>query len=77
MEKALGERQQDAHDAAQLIGEFGIFEAGPAEMALPYCNITFIDGEDMQGRLSGYLAVLFEQDPTAVGGALPGEDFYY
>ena len=69
--------QDNAHDAAQLIGEFGIFEAGPAEKALPYCNITFIDGEDMKGRLSGYLEVLFEQDPASVGGAVPGEDFYY
>ena len=69
--------QQNAHEAAQLIGQFDIFEAGPAEKALPYCNITFIDGEDMQGLLSGYLAVLFEAEPASVGGALPGEDFYY
>ena len=69
--------QQNEHDAAQLIGEFGIAEAGPAEKALPYCNITFIDGEDMKGLLGGYLAELFNQDPTAVGGAVPGEDFYY
>lgn len=69
--------QQNEHDAAQLIGQFDIFEAGPAEKALPYCNITFIDGEDMKGLLSGYLAVLFEAEPASVGGALPNEDFYY
>ena len=69
--------QDNAHDAAQLIGQFDIFEAGPAENALPYCNITFIDGEDMQGLLSGYLAVLYEAEPASVGGALPGEDFYF
>ena len=69
--------QDNAHDAAQLIGEFGIFEAGPAEKALPYCNITFIDGEDLKTKLSGYLDVLFEADPASVGGAVPGEDFYY
>ena len=69
--------QDNAHDAAQLIGQFDIFEAGPAEKALPYCNITFIDGEDMQGLLSGYLAVLYEAEPASVGGALPGEDFYF
>lgn len=69
--------QQNEHDAAQLIGEFDIFEAGPAEKALPYCNITFIDGEDLKAKLSGYLEVLFEADPASVGGALPGEDFYY
>ena len=69
--------QQNVADAAQLIGKFDIFEAGPAEKALPYCNITFIDGEDLKTRLSGYLEVLFEADPASVGGALPGEDFYY
>lgn len=69
--------QQNTADAAQLIGKFDIFEAGPAEKALPYCNITFIDGEDLKTKLSGYLDVLFEADPASVGGAVPGEDFYY
>ena len=69
--------QDNAHDAAQLIGQFDIFEAGPAEKALPYCSIAFIAGAEMRTLLSGYLAELFAQDPAAVGGALPGEDFYY
>ncbi|MDO4867972.1 MAG: PhnD/SsuA/transferrin family substrate-binding protein [Clostridia bacterium] len=69
--------QSDVPGAAQLIGEFDIFEAGPAEKALPYCNIVFIDGEEMHGLLGGYLAELFAQDPASVGGALPDESFYY
>ena len=48
-----------------------------ASKAMPYCNITFIDGEEMKEALSGYLEVLFEQDAASVGGSLPGEDFYY
>ena len=64
-------------DAAQLIGEYDIFEAGPAEKALPYCSITFIDGADMRAKLGGYLAELFAQDPASVGGKLPDEAFYY
>ena len=31
----------------------------------------------MKQALSGYLQVLFEQDAKAVGGTLPGDDFYY
>lgn len=31
----------------------------------------------MKDALSGYLEVLFEQDPKSVGGSLPGDDFYY
>ena len=48
-----------------------------AVKAVPACNITFIEGDEMQQKLSGYLAVLLEQNPKAVGGALPGDDFYY
>jgi len=69
--------QENVEGAAKLIGQFDIFEAGPAEKALPFCNIVFIDGADMKDRLGGYLAALLAQDPAAVGGALPGEDFYY
>ena len=65
-------------DAAQLISQYGIVEAAPvAEKALPYCNIVCITGEEMGVKLSGYLQVLFEAEPTAVGGKLPGDDFYY
>jgi NitT/TauT family transport system substrate-binding protein len=31
----------------------------------------------MKNKLSGYLGVLFEQEPTSVGGAIPADDFYY
>ena len=65
-------------DAAQLISQFGIIEAAPvAQKALPYCNIVCITGDELAEKLSGYLEVLFEAEPTAVGGKLPGDDFYY
>ena len=52
-------------------------KAPVAQKALPACNIVFIDGEEMQTAVSGYLAVLFEQNPESVGGELPDEAFYY
>ena len=64
-------------DAAALIGEYGIVEAAVAEKALPYCNIVCITGSDMEDKLSGYLQVLFDAEASSVGGAMPGEDFYY
>ena len=65
-------------DAAQLISQFGIIEAAPvAQKALPYCNIVCITGDELAARLSGYLQVLFDAEPTSVGGKLPGDDFYY
>ena len=65
-------------DAAQLISQFGIIEAAPvAEKALPYCNIVCVTGSEMRAKLSGYLQVLFDAEPSSVGGALPGDDFCY
>ena len=31
----------------------------------------------MKKAISDYLKVLFDANPKAVGGALPGDDFYY
>jgi len=67
----------DPTDAARIIGELDIVPEQVALKALPACHIVCIRGEEMQSLLSGYLAVLLEQNPKSVGGALPGEDFYY
>lgn len=67
----------DVPGAAALVGEYDIVTAEVAEAALPACNIVCITGEEMQQKLSGYLEVLFEQDPESVGGALPDAQFYY
>lgn len=64
-------------DAAELIGSYGIVEAAVAEKALPHCNIVCITGAEMKDKLSGYLQVLFDADASSVGGALPGDNFYY
>ena len=63
--------------ASALIEKFGIVKAAIAQKALPYCNITFVSGKDMQPLLEGYLKVLFEQNPKAIGGVLPTAAFYY
>ncbi len=64
--------------AATLVVKEGIIEKEPiAIKAIPNCNITYIDGEDMKNALAGYLTVLFNKDAKAVGGALPEDDFYY
>jgi NitT/TauT family transport system substrate-binding protein len=63
--------------AAKLIGSFNIVPEAVALKALPFCNIVYIDGDEMQQKLSGYLAELYKQNPKAVGGALPDDAFYY
>ena len=64
-------------DAAALIGEYGIVDAAVAEKALPACNIVCITGSEMKEKLSGYLRVLCDASADSVGGAMPGDDFYY
>lgn len=64
-------------DAAVLIENYDIVPATVAKEAIPYCNITMIEGAEMKNKLSGYLAVLLEQKPESVGGSLPDEEFYY
>ena len=68
---------ENVTDAAQLIEKYDIVPAAVAEKALPACNIVCIDGEKMEEKLSGYLEVLKEQNPQAVGGEVPNHDFYY
>lgn len=64
-------------DAAVLIGNYDIVPEAVAARALPACNITFIEGDALREKLSGYLAVLLAAEPKSVGGKLPEDDFYY
>ncbi len=65
-------------DAAPLIVAAGIVpDAALAEKAIPLCYITYVAGAEMKTSLSAYLQVLFDADPKAVGGSMPGDDFYF
>ena len=63
--------------AADLVEKHGLFKASVAKKAIPYCNITLIRDSEMKEMVQGYLSVLYEQNPNAVGGSMPGDDFYY
>lgn len=67
----------NVEDTARIIGGYGIVTEEVARAAIPSCNIVFIEGAEMKDKLSGYLAALYGQNPASVGGALPGDDFYY
>lgn len=68
----------DPAAAAELVVQAGIIEKAPiAEKAIPGCNVVCITGDDMRAALGGYLQVLFDADPSSVGGTLPADDFYY
>ena len=65
-------------NAGQLVVDAGIMDnAKAASAAIPRCNLVCLTGSEMQTALSGYLQVLFDQNPASVGGAIPGDDFYH
>lgn len=68
---------ENVEDTAQLIEGLDIVKAPVAAKALPNCNITYLEGEDMSGAINGYLQILNDMEPKSIGGTLPGEDFYY
>lgn len=65
-------------DAGVLVEKHGILpKAKLAEMAIPKCNIVFIDANESRELLDGFYKVLFDFNPASVGGELPDEEFYY
>lgn len=68
-------------EAAQLIVEKGfIGKAEIAEAAIPNCHIVLYAGDKAsEGAeiLKTFNQTLFEMNPQAVGGKLPGDDLYY
>ena len=68
----------DPAAAAELVAKHEI--TGSAQVALaaiPDCNLVCIKGADMRGAIEGYYQVLLSAAPESIGGALPGDDFYY
>lgn len=68
----------NVEEAAAWVEKYGIVAKAPiAVKAIPACNITYIEGDDMKAKVGGYLQVLFDANPQSVGGALPEDDFYF
>ena len=64
--------------ASEIIANLGIIpKAALAKAAIPRCNIVFVDGEEMKSSLTGFFTVLYNADPTAVGGKVPDDNLYY
>ena len=72
------EEKLSGEDAAMLIEDMGIVaKAAIAQKAIPYCNLVCITGSEMKTQLSGYLKTLYDQNPQAVGGNMPADEFYF
>ena len=60
----------------QLVRIHDQVEAAVAEKAIPGCHVVCITGEEMESAVRGYYQTLFDQNPAAVGGELPEDDYY-
>ncbi len=76
--KASIKAVEDVDATAKLCADFGIIATEPiAKEAIPRCNVVFVDGADMKTAIHGYYEILFEADPTSIGGSVPNDEFYF
>lgn len=69
---------ENVKEGAKLIAENKIVsDVEIAEKAIPNAKMVTISGDEMKEKTKTYLQILFDSDPKSIGGALPGEDFYY
>ena len=68
----------DPDAASQLVEKHGVMpKAAVAKRAIPNCHIVFVEGTQMRAQIEPLYDLLFAANPASVGGALPGDDFYY
>ncbi len=77
-EASINTAKTDVATTADLCAKYGIIPKAPlAQKAIPGANLTFVTGKDMKTQLKGYLQVLFNYNPKAIGEQMPKDDFYY
>lgn len=69
---------ENPEEAGILVEKHGILpKAKIAELAIPKCNIVYVNAEDSKASTDAFLKILHSFDPASVGGKLPDEGFYY
>lgn len=69
---------ENIDEAAKHCATYGITASEAiAKKAIPTCNLCYVTGAEMKNNVNGYYNVLFNADPTSVGGALPTDALYY
>lgn len=64
--------------SAQFLVDNGYFESTDvAYLAVPACNIVFIEGEEMKTAVKGMYEVLYAADPASIGGSVPDDGIFY
>lgn len=65
-------------EAAQWTEDYETFlNPDIAKNAIPECSIVSLTGQEMKDILSGFLQIIYDSNPDAVGGKMPDDGFYY
>ena len=68
----------DPAHAGELCEQYGIVAKAPiATKAIPSCNLCCVSGDEMRPVIEPFYQVMFDYNPQSIGGAMPGDDFYY
>ena len=68
----------DPAHAGELCEQYGIVAKAPiATKAIPSCNLCCVTGDEIRTVLEPFFQVMLDANPKSIGGALPGDDFYF
>lgn len=69
---------ENPKDASALVEKHEIMpSAALVEKAIPYCGITFKKAVDEKTGLNDFYKILFDSNPSSVGGSMPDDEFYF
>ncbi|MGM9636422.1 MAG: ABC transporter substrate-binding protein [Eubacteriales bacterium] len=64
-------------EAAPMVETYFGTAAAVAEKAIPRCNLTYLDGEEMKAQLQKLYDVLIGIPSASIGDKVPDDSFYY
>ncbi len=69
---------ENLDEAAQWTEDYETFlNPDIAKNAISECSIVTLTGQEMKDILSGFLQIIYDSNPDAVGGKMPDDGFYY
>lgn len=70
--------QKASDEVVEKIVDAGIIaDAALCAAAIPNCSLVCYSGDDTKAAITALYDQLFKLAPASIGGAMPGDDFYY
>lgn len=69
---------ENPKDASLLVEKNEIMpSAAIVEKAIPYCGISYVSAQEAKTGLNDFFKILFDSNPSSIGGKLPDDAFYF